>query len=178
MYWYKKLTVISVLAISGLQSCKPEITNTGNAYFDLKGYFKQEADRLSANKPSVYKSASHNKTTQDKSIIITDWDGELALFSGSDINKPAWRGEYTVIEKADSIVYKAKKPELKVREVRIRRKGQKVTAIFIVNKTKNLLYHSTEKLSYYPDSLYRIDKKQDVNLIGVNDYRIEGKFAQ
>ncbi|RVT99929.1 hypothetical protein EOD41_15945 [Mucilaginibacter limnophilus] len=178
MYWYKKLSIISVLVISGLQSCKPEIANKGNAYFDLKGYFKKEADRLSVSKPSVYKSASHNNIAQDKSIIITDWEGELALFSGSDINKPAWRGEYTVTETPDSIVYKAKKPELKVREVNIKRKGKKIIGIFIVNKTKNILYHSTEKLAYYPDSLYRIDKKQDVNLIGVNDYRIEGKFAQ
>lgn len=178
MCWYKKLPIIGLLVVSGLQSCKPETTVAGKEYFDLKEYFENEADRLSADKPSVFKSASHNSTTQSKSVVITDWKSELALFSGSDINKPAWRDGYTVTKTPFVITYKAKTPELKVREVIIKKQGEKVTAVLIVNKSKNILYSSTEKLAYYPDSVYRIDKKQDIRLIGVNEYHIQGKLGQ
>ena len=46
----------------------------------------------------------------------------------------------------------------------------------IVNHTKNMLYENTEKLSYFPDSLYLIQKKQRVRLLGTDTYRISGLF--
>ncbi|RYY37756.1 MAG: hypothetical protein EOP46_01420 [Sphingobacteriaceae bacterium] len=176
MFLYKKPLIIAVIVASGLQACKPGVASIDAQYFDLKGYFTGEIGRLSKTHPIVSKSVSHNDTAQSKSIRISDWESELALFTGSDINKPAWRDGYSITETPDSIIYKALKPELKVRELSIKRRSNKVTAIVILNKTKNILYNSTEKLAYYPDSLYSIEKKQDVSLIGINHYKIQGKF--
>ncbi len=44
----------------------------------------------------------------------------------------------------------------------------------IYNDSKNMLYESQEWLSYFPDSLYQIDKKQTVRLLGTNTYKIKG----
>jgi len=44
----------------------------------------------------------------------------------------------------------------------------------IFNRTKNILYQTTEKLSYFPDSLYLIEKDQKVRLMAKNKYKVQG----
>ncbi|XHR93010.1 hypothetical protein ACFJIV_22110 [Mucilaginibacter sp. UC70_90] len=50
--------------------------------------------------------------------------------------------------------------------------------ILIYNHTKNLLYETNEKLSYFPDSLYLIQKTQHVKLMGRNDYKVQGTLPK
>ncbi|TWJ02507.1 hypothetical protein JN11_01480 [Mucilaginibacter frigoritolerans] len=158
-------------------ACKPDIKETGAAlkYFDIKGYFSADIAHLNHLKIQVLKTVSHNGTTESKTVKIDNWGQEFNLFIDADINKPAWQKSYTVITDDSLLFYKAIDPELKMREMIIKRDNkQKVKWILIFNRTKNILYTTTEKLSYYPDSLYLIEKDQHVRLMGNNHYRIEG----
>jgi hypothetical protein len=184
MYWYKSKVLLTftigcaLLFIAALPSCKPEIKETGAQlkYFDLEGYFNKDSVRLNHQNPLISKTVSHNKVSESKKVHIANWGNELALFKGSDINKPAWRDSYRAQNSGDTVIYQATDPDLKTREIMIKQVKGKVKWIFIYNHTKNLLYETSEELSYFPDSLYTINKKQTVLLIGTNYYNIKGLF--
>ncbi len=182
MYWCKSkafanlILIGSVSLITCLQACRPDVKETGPSlkYFDLKGFFKQDSLRLVKKGNIVFKTITHNGITESKKVSINNWGRELDLFTGSDINKPAWRNSYVIVDNDDILIYKAKYPELKMREMVIKKEKKTVKWILIFNRTKNILYQTNEKLSYFPDSLYLIEKDQHVRLMGVNVYKIEG----
>jgi hypothetical protein len=183
MYWYKQQVYslfIGVSIISTLYACKPAVKEDGgNAkYFDLKGYFDKDASRLTKLNKPVLKTVMHNNDAETKKVRIANWQTELSLFTESDINKPSWRDEYTIESDSSLLIYKAKTSDLKTQEVMIKKDGDKVKWIMIINHTKNLLYETREKLSYFPDSLYLIEKWQAVRVLGINRYKIKGLFNQ
>jgi hypothetical protein len=184
MYWYNPIKKYSIytgvlLLLCGSYACnKPEIKETGAElkYFDLKEYFKKEATRLTGQNPQVDKTVAHNGTAENKKVHIGNWEKELNLFTESDINKPAWKLSYDVQANSDSIVYKAKYPELETRQITIRKKAGQISEIDIINNTHNILYNTTEKLVYAPNAYYLIEKMQQVKVMGANNYRIKGNF--
>nr|WP_294946145.1 hypothetical protein [uncultured Mucilaginibacter sp.] len=183
MYWYKPLQKYilftgGLLLLCGWYACKPEIKETGATlkYFDLKEFFKTDSARLAKLNPTITKTVSHNGEAETKRLKVMNWGQEFGLFTSSDINKPAWKDSYAVQENADSIVYKAKFPELKTREIVIRKYDGKVTSIYILNNIHNLLYTATEKLTYAPGQYYLLEKHQKVKVMGPNNYLIKGVF--
>lgn len=160
-----------------LSSCKPEVRHDGSQrYFDLKGYFSGEAQRLGKRHKAISKMVNYNNQPETKDIIIKNWQRELALFAESDINKPSWRDSYKQAISNDSIVYTAIDTNLNTRYIAIKLQAKKVSRVRIVNFTKNLLYQTKENLTYYPDSIYRIEKHQSVKILGANNYEITGKL--
>jgi len=170
-------------------ACKPGIkqTSAGLKYFDLDGYFKNESARLTKANPSVNKSVTHNGVTESKKLHIENWNIELSLFRQSDINKPAWRNSYSVLKDSDLLIYKALEPELVTREILIKLADGKVKYMMIVNDTydvnakprrdlQHYFYITREKLTYFPDSLYLVQKSQRVRFLGVNNYDIKGSL--
>lgn len=180
MYWCKNIYYTLFAAGIGivllLPACKPEIKEgeVKAKYFDLKAYFNAESSRLSRLNKPVRKTVTHNGVTETKEVKIDDWSRELSLFSESDINKPAWRDSYSVQTTPNIVIYMATDDDLKTREIIINKTGDKVKYIVIYNYTKNILYYTKEKLTYWPDSLYKIDKTQHVRLLGLNKYVITG----
>jgi hypothetical protein len=166
--------LLSTIAL--LPGCKPDNVETGTAlnYFDLKGYFEADTARLTKRNPLVTKTVTHNSVTETKQVHIDDWGAELNLFSQSDINKPAWRNDYDVDSSATGVIYRAKSFDLKTQIIVINKTGDKIKWLMIYNSSKNLLYQTNVKLSYYPDSLYTIEKYQKVRLLGANKYLIKG----
>ena len=180
MYWCKQritlLLFFGLLAI-GLTSCRPEIKKAN--FFDLSGYFTKEAARLNARNKPVFKTVEHNGDFEGKKILIRDWNAELSLFKNSDINKPAWSSSYGIYGNNGITIYMAKDIDLRTRRIMIKQENGKVKWIVIYNHApKNLLYDSFEKLTYIPDSLYLIEKRQSVRVLGTNRYRIKGLFNQ
>jgi len=191
MCWYKSKLLISAglgfSLISGLQACKPDIkeNQTSMKYFDLQGFFRADSARLTHLNPLILKSVKHNGTTESKKLHIPNWGTELSSFSESDINKPAWRDSYSITADSNVIIYQALDSTLKTKEILIRKANGKVKSIMIENrvekyvyKKKILLYKTLEKLSYFPDSLYLIQKSQTVRILGKNNYDIAGYFNQ
>ena len=184
MYWYKPKNLLVALGVGGVtllllgNGCKPGNTDTNPAlkYFDIKGYFESEAIRLTKQNRPVLKMITYNGKKEDKMVTITDWKRELDFFESSDINKPALKDSYSIVESEDAVIYRAKNRDVKMQEMIVKKANKKVKWILIYNFKKNLLYQTTEKLSYFPDSLYLIEKQQRVRLLGKNFYRIKGFF--
>ena len=186
MYWcsrHLKNTAIllgGMLLANGLSSCRPEIKDNAVdlKYFDIKGFFTADTAKLNKLNKPIYKTVTHNGISESKNISITDWGQELNSFIISDINKPAWKNSYSITANDDFLIYKANDPTLKTREIMVKMDKKKVKWILIFNNTKNILYQNIEKLTYYPDSLYLIEKSQRVKVIGTNLYKIKGVIAQ
>lgn len=134
--------------------------------------------KLAAANPAVDKTVNHNGQAETKTLKIANWGNELNLFTASDINKPSWRDSYDVVTNGDTLIYKAKTPDLKTQKLTITKTKGAVSAIHIFNHTKNMLYETSEVLSYFPDSIYNINKNQHVLLLGSNCYIITGKFRK
>ncbi|RZA01359.1 MAG: hypothetical protein EOP47_11020 [Sphingobacteriaceae bacterium] len=182
MYWckniYHTLFAAGIGIILLLPACKPAIKDDGVTakYFDLKAYFKADAARLSRIKKTTLKTVTHNGATETKEVKIDNWERELSLFSEANINKPAWRDSYKIQTTPTIVIYTAKDDDLKTREIIVNKTADKVKYIVIYNYTKNILYYTKEKLTYWPDSLYKIEKTQQVRLLGLNKYVITGKL--
>jgi hypothetical protein len=148
-------------------------------YIDLETYFKSEAGRLSKKKNLVNKTIRQNGTSESKNKIEIDWLNELSLFIGSDINKPAWKDSYKIIQNNLELSYIALDSNLRTKEIHIQKdlKGN-LNQIYIKNVNKNRLYESMEGLIYIPDSVYSIKKEQRVLLLGDNSLFIEAKIIK
>lgn len=146
-------------------------------YYDIKGFFGTETERLEKQGARVTKTVSKNDVSETKASFSPAWGTELALFTDSDINKPAWRDSYKIESDSVFTSYTALDNELRTKSINIKKDNTgKVIEITMLNSTSNYLYNSTEELHYIPDSLYRIVKKQDVILLGKNNYEITGVF--
>jgi hypothetical protein len=158
-----------------LPSCKSDIEKSSPIFFDIKGYFHADSLRLTKLNHLTTKTVTHNGVTETKKVHINNWGLELNLFSQSDINKPAWRDSYTIQDSGNTITYRAKTFDLKTQVIIINKNSDHtIKWILIYNIAKNMLYQTTEKLSYFPDSLYVIQKYQKVRLLGANKYTIKG----
>ncbi len=182
MCWFKpKLLIAAYIAGStclllSAAGCRPEIKETGPVlkYFDIKGYFNNQITILNRQNKPVLKTIAFNGAIESKKVKVKNWGQELDFFESSDINRPAWKDSYFIENSNGLVIYKAKYPELKMREMIVNAKNKKVKWIIIYNDTKNLLYQTTEKLSFFPDSLYLIEKEQKISLLGANVYMVKG----
>lgn len=170
-----KLTIVLLILI--LTGCTEPGEISQPSYFDIKGYFNSEALRLEKIDPMVEKIVQRNGLSESKSLQIGSWSDELALFTESDINKPAWKSSYSISQDKSAISYHALDSSMRTRRIRIQKDQQgKVLEISIVNRSKNFLYTSEEDLYWIPDSAYSIHKNQKVLLLGSNSYKISGRF--
>ncbi|MVN20899.1 hypothetical protein [Mucilaginibacter arboris] len=180
MYWYKSAFYrfrFAVLAfLFGLASCKPDIQQSKTSYFNLSPYFSLQAKKYAHANLSVLKTVSRNGEAETKKVKIENWAGELSVFAESDINKPSWRNSYKTTVSGNTIIYTALEPDLKTREIILKRENDKVVYLMIFNVVTNKLFQTREKLTYYPDSLYIIQRKQQVRFLGTNNYLIKGKL--
>ena len=167
---------VLIFLLSGCLSSEKENTSNQIYYFDLKTYFTKTATELNRKKPLVNKTVSKNELSENKKIKITDWKTELALFIDADINKKAWKDSYSKDTSATKIIYTAKEADLKTQKIEIDLKNGLPIKFKIITKMDNLLYHSTEELEFYPDSVYSINKHQKVTIISQNNYLIKGFF--
>ena len=177
MSWFKRSTYFFAFFMVSCTGQQKDAAPAGKNYFDLAGYFKSQGENHAREKTAVRKTILKNGRSESKTLQIGDWEKEFSLFAGSDINKPAWTSSYETSENGDTVVYRAIDPTMRTQLIRIAKSGDAVGMIYIKNQEENTLYKSMEELHYFPDSLYRIEKKQDVRFIGVNEYRIEGRFA-
>jgi len=168
----------AVLALLlSLVSCKPpDVRQNKSSYFNLNAYFAVQSQKFAKANFSVLKTVSRNGEAETKKVKIANWQGELSVFSESDINKPAWRNSYKTTVSGNFIIYKATEPDLKTREIILKKENDHLIYLMVFNVVTNSLFQTREKLTFYPDSLYLIQRKQHVRFLGTNDYLIQGKL--
>src|SRR5690606_13797737 len=101
----KKMLTSGILLV--FLGCNPAQKNQENAlnYFDLKGYFEKETQRLSKSNPMVTKTVVVNGNAETKKTRIADWSKEFSIFSDADINRSAWKGLFLTKASNDEDVY-------------------------------------------------------------------------
>jgi len=174
----KKLFVLIFLC--GCLSCKQQshqVEITQKPYFDLVQYFHEQSRYLQNKNQPIQKEVSKNNQQEIKKMHIDSWENEFGLFISSDINKADWLSSYSIDSTALLLSYKRKDAKLRTKRIDVYKENDgSIKQIHIVNTDQNWLYSSTESLDYFPDSIYRIDKKQSIRIIGENQYTIEGIF--
>jgi len=161
-----------------LSSCSQPTQNKAQAkaYFDLKGYFEKEADRLDKLGLKIDKSVSINGIEEHKLIKVEDFNKELNSFITLDINKASWRDAFKVKKENNLLMYTTDNEKIPVKKVEIQYQNNKVSSIYIVTEVDNILYHSTDTLSYRSNQFYEIKKTQKIKLLKEKKYTIIGKF--
>lgn len=150
-------------------------------FFDLKGFFVEEAKYLEAQGVTIQKTIQHNQSKETQTVQPKDWNKELLLFSESDINKPSWKDKY-ILDSTDRgngltlLHYKATDDKLDIQVLDVELKGDAVHSVLIVKKISNQVYESQQHLTYIPRKSYSIKKSQDVALFDEDDYNIEAKY--
>lgn len=159
-------------------SCK-ESTNQNNRaiyYFDLKSYFINQAYKLQSHNKPIEKTVSKDGLQEKKAIMVNDWNEEFSLFLNSDINKSSWRDSYKKDSSTNKIIYQAKSNQLITKTIEIYLLNKKPCLIKIHNSDKNYLSEKDEILSFYPDSIYKIQKTQKIAFGKRHVYLITGKL--
>ena len=173
MYWW-----IKILGIAFLFACtsSPSDTQREKKAFDLPAYFRGEIKRLSATNRDILKTVSKGNASETKTIQV-DWETELAAFASIDLNKPVYAG-YIRKDSSDNVVtFRMDNPAADISTVHIRyNEDDEPSEITIHKKTDNLLYETIETLYYRRNESYRIEKQQDVWLLGTNHYSIVGSL--
>jgi hypothetical protein len=166
------------LALSIAACQQKEISKKQLEYVDLQGFFSAEASRLNARKPTFTKTVGINGKNESKVLSKSiDWDKELSVFKEADINKPAFKGTYKITKLANKTIYTSNSKNTPVKRIEVEWSDtRKHKGIRIFQLTKNMIYQSTDTLSYYPNSVYSIHKKQEVRVLGTTFYTIDGKF--
>ena len=160
--------------------------NTGSAsqqFFDLKGYFESEVERLNKSGNSrAKKTVVADGKTEERIIDSVDFQRELGFFAGSDINRPAWSDKYvvdTLLNELNQIIqlsYKCNDEKLKIRKIVIEFDGQEVSKVFIENNTSNSIATSSQVLVYQPAIGYSIESHQKVAMGDEELFKVEVKF--
>jgi hypothetical protein len=168
-----------------LTACNvPTIEETNRpktTFFDLKGFFDEEANYLKEQGVKIQKTIQHNETKETQTVLPKDWKKELLLFSESDINKPSWKDKY-ILDSTDRgngltlLHYKAIDEKLSVQVLDVELKGTAVHSVLIVKKISNQVYESQQHLTYIPRKSYSIKKSQEVTSFDKDDYTIEAKY--
>jgi len=153
-------------------------------YFDLPGFIDQQAENLQKKGQWVRKHVSKDGHDQIIERNDIDWHEELELFAESDINRPAWRGEFSVdtidLEREYIVTYKTENKQIPVKNVVItvdRSTGQclKVT---VDRRAHNFLYRSDQSLYYTTGEGYMIRGRLAVSLLFDSEYAVEAEFVE
>lgn len=145
-------------------------------YFDLESYFKSEAKRLATSNTPILKSVMVNGQAEHKKLKIANWEKEFESFISADINKASWKGSFKVQKNSTATTYFTDSEKIPIKKVSITYRHDKIYGIQILITNANSLYTSTDSLSYYPDSLYQLNKTQHIQLMKEKKYRISGRF--
>lgn len=182
---YLNLLIIISLSIS-LNACQnepPQYKGQKTTFFDLKGYFKTEIDRLKQDIKKVKKTVTLNGKSEEKVLENLNFEEELAPFIASDINRPAWSDYYMVkttpLGNHGSISeYYALKDHLKTRSIVVNDPMSKVDiTIDILNADETVATKAETRLHYDNHLGYSIFTIQ--KLMGSSDtVKVDVQFLQ
>jgi len=150
-------------------------------FFDLKGYFTQEIERL-AEKKNVTKKAFYNGKEESKLIENPNFENELIIFSSADINRTAWLDKYSVDstfnkeKKLTAIDYVSLEEQLKTKSIHVEFVNKAVSSIEIITEGSSAIAQTENHLKYSPTKGYSIKSSQNVKFISKNDINIEVLF--
>ncbi len=166
-------------------ACQPSDADgpVGPSFFDIKGYFEGEIQRLRNNQQLANKYLEVNNSSEQLEGVELDYEKELSSFLKADINKVSWQEKYqadTLLSgegRPEQITYKALDPDLRTQSVQINFKEEQVANIQISNRTENPVLYNSQELRYDPSKGYRIKSHQKLKLSPPQEIKIEVQFV-
>ena len=181
-----KLSFFTVLFLFLVESCSSEskpVSAEVKPFFDLKLYFDSEVQRLHSfgkARKIVLADGKHEEMMVDN----VQFERELDVFSGSDINRPSWSDKYMVDSLFDEkmelaqLVFNANDNNLKTRKVTVDYERTAVAKVSIENNTSSFIATSSQVLTYRPTIGYSIESHQKVATRGGQVFKVEVKFLE
>lgn len=172
------LFVVSVFACKQVASGNTPNTTAVLQFFDLKGYFTDEAHRLNV-RPNATKIVTVNGKVEEKFIEDVDFTKELSFFLDSDINRPAWSDKYAIDTTFNEqhgvkqMAYKCLDDKLETRRIILDFEKGVVTNVLIESSTFNSIATFNQILSYKPDIGYSIESLQKMTFGEDSYFKIE-----
>jgi len=171
------------LLVSACQPTSDSAILLESRFFDLKGYFEQEIQRL-GEKGKAQKQVMVDGKKEERGVDSVDFRKELNVFASSDINRPAWSDAYkvdSVFNKSGEVLrlgISALDKNLKAQQITIDYFDRNVSKIFIENVSKNPITTAIQRLTYMPSAGYIIESHQDIHVGGEHDFKVEVHFIR
>ncbi|MBI1287293.1 MAG: hypothetical protein GC178_06905 [Flavobacteriales bacterium] len=153
-------------------------------YYDLPLFINKQIDNLKKKGQWVRKHVTKDGHSHIIERGDIDWNEELDAFLESDINRPAWRGEFKtdtiILERAYVITYKTENDQIPVKNVvvTIDKDSKQCLSVTVDRRTKNFLYSSDQSLYYTTGEGYMMKGKLSVNYLFDSEYSIESEFIE
>lgn len=153
-------------------------------YYDLPAFISKQMDNLQGKGQWVRKHVTKDGHSHIIERGNIDWKEELDVFKESDINRPAWRGEFKVdsisLERVFVITYKTENEEIPVKNVvvTVDKDTKQCLQISVDRRTKNFLYSSDQSLYFTTGEGYMMKGKLSVTLLFDSEYSIESEFIE
>jgi len=153
-------------------------------YYDLPKFFKAQIDNLKDKDQWVRKHVTKDGHSHIIERGDVDWNEELGVFLDSDINRPAWRGEFKVdtinLEREYVITYKTGNEQIPVKNVvvTIDKQTKQCLKLTVDRRTENFLYKSDQSLYFTTGEGYIMKGKLSVTLLFDSEYSIDTEFIE
>lgn len=153
-------------------------------YYDLPSFIAKQVSNLQSKKQWVRKHVTKDGHSHIIERGDIEWNEELDLFVESDINRPAWRGEFKVdsinLEREYVITYKTENNQIPVKNVvvTIDKETGQCLKITVDRRTKNFLYQSDQSLYYTTGEGYMMKGKLSVSYLFDSEYSIDSEFIE
>lgn len=177
--------LLSVLgfACGETATAESQITNNKITFFDLKGYFEKEIQRLNQAQPKVQKKVMLNDKVEEKQPDRLDFATELGIFVESDINRRDWMDKYHadstfVNSTLTAIRYTSLDNKLRTRQLDVEFEQNKVSKIHILNGAKTMVAGSQQELTYLPTEGYFIQSLQHTAISKDRSLKVEVTFIK
>jgi hypothetical protein len=158
-----KLLFVLFLFATFINSCTSDPTGNGmvHTFYNLKGYFKEEVERLEKENKELNKTILKDGNEESIRVKDVDWNTELLSFATADINKPALYSAYqtdsTISGNQLTVHYSARDSTPLIREITIKFKNNRPDTITITRVMSNSYVYSTEIMNYYGDGNFEIN---------------------
>ena len=153
-------------------------------YYDLPAFISKQIANLKTKKQWVRKKVTKDGHSHIIERDDIDWNEELDVFMESDINRPAWRGEFKIdsisLERVYVITYKTENEEIPVKNVviTIDKDTKQCLQISVDRRTENFLYSSDQNLFFTTGEGYMMKGKLSVSYLFDSEYSIESEFVE
>lgn len=153
-------------------------------YYDLPKFFENQINNLKSKGQWVRKHVTKDGHSHIIERGNIDWNEELGVFLDSDINRPAWRGEFKVdtinLEREYVITYKTGNEQIPVKNVvvTINKQSKQCLKLTVDRRTENFLYKSDQSLYFTTGEGYIMKGKLSVTYLFDSEYAIDTEFIE
>lgn len=153
-------------------------------YYDLPKFFENQINNLKSKGQWVRKHVTKDGHSHIIERGNIDWNEELGVFLDSDINRPAWRGEFKVdtinLEREYVITYKTGNEQIPVKNVvvTIDKQSKQCLKLTVDRRTENFLYKSDQSLYFTTGEGYIMKGKLSVTYLFDSEYAIDTEFIE